>query len=94
MAEWSKAVDLRPTIVRCEGSNPSPCIVGYSILYMDYQLILRLQLIFRLIGSELYPLQQFNLIKIFSYYEVPFFIEMGLYKMVLTFVYLKVGSLL
>ena len=23
MAEWSKAVDLRPTIVRCEGSNPS-----------------------------------------------------------------------
>ncbi len=26
MAEWSKAVDLRPTIVRCEGSNPSSCI--------------------------------------------------------------------
>jgi hypothetical protein len=25
MAEWSKAVDLRPTIVRCEGSNPSSC---------------------------------------------------------------------
>jgi hypothetical protein len=25
MAEWSKAVDLRPTIVRCEGSNPSGC---------------------------------------------------------------------
>jgi hypothetical protein len=25
MAEWSKAVDLRPTIVRCEGSNPSAC---------------------------------------------------------------------
>ena len=23
MAEWSKAVDLRPTIERCEGSNPS-----------------------------------------------------------------------
>ena len=26
MAEWSKAVDLRPTIFGCEGSNPSPCI--------------------------------------------------------------------
>ena len=26
MAEWSKAVDLRPTIIRCEGSNPSSCM--------------------------------------------------------------------
>ena len=25
MAEWSKAVDLRPTTVMCEGSNPSSC---------------------------------------------------------------------
>jgi len=25
MAEWSKATDLRPVIVRCVGSNPTSC---------------------------------------------------------------------
>ena len=25
VAEWSKAVDLSPTISGCAGSNPAPC---------------------------------------------------------------------
>ena len=33
MAEWSKAVDLRPTIIRCEGSNPSSRI-SYIHIYL------------------------------------------------------------
>jgi hypothetical protein len=35
MAEWSKAVDLRPTIIRCEGSNPSSRI-SYIHIYIFF----------------------------------------------------------
>ena len=36
MAEWSKAVDLRPTIIRCEGSNPSSriCFINICMLFI------------------------------------------------------------
>ena len=40
MAEWSKAVDLRPTIIRCEGSNPSSriCFINICMLLYIYSL--------------------------------------------------------
>ncbi len=33
MAEWSKAVDLSPTISGCVGSNPTLCISSLLIRY-------------------------------------------------------------
>ena len=35
MPEWSKGVDLRPTIVRCEGSNPSLSINWLCMIVPD-----------------------------------------------------------
>ena len=32
MAEWSKAVDLSPTISGCAGSNPAPRIFLFDVL--------------------------------------------------------------
>ena len=35
MAEWSKATDLRPVIVRCVGSNPTLSIKIFFCFYIE-----------------------------------------------------------